>query len=184
MTNERHLQLGKYTAISSFCIGTGIFISYFFTSASNLLFAGYGFIVIAGLSNFAILLSLILSKKAWNNKRSFWLTCGLIILNIPVAIIYCWIGIILLNTMRITLTNSTKGNLTDINLTGCETKHIDQLKVGQSKQIWITISGDCGVDINYRLNGVRKKDVVASYLSNDMGGMIKYNIGAVNNTDY
>ena len=61
MTTEKQIALGKKTALISFIIGTAIFGIYFLTSNRQLLFVGYGFIIVAGIFNIIILI-LMLTK--------------------------------------------------------------------------------------------------------------------------
>jgi len=62
MTSKKHIKLGKRTALISLIIGTLIFGFYFLTSNDELLFIGYGFIIIAGIFNLIVLIA-ILSKS-------------------------------------------------------------------------------------------------------------------------
>lgn len=98
------------------------------------------------------------------------------ILNIPVMIAYCWVAIILLGTMRITFTNDTGTELTDINIIGCGGGHIDKLKVGESETVWVSITGDCSIYINYVSDGQTKKETVASYVTSSMGQKLNHKI--------
>lgn len=181
MTPERHIKLGRQTALISFLPGTAIFGLYFFTSSFELLFVGYGFIALTGLINIAILISILIkASKDKENRRKLLTTSGLMLLNIPVMLVYCWVAIILLDTMRITFKNETQKTLTDINITGCETKHIDKLEVGESKTVWVGITGDCTINVDYLSNGQKKKDSVAGYVTKGMGQKIKHNIGGQN----
>ncbi len=181
MTTERHIKLGRQTALISFLLGTGIFGLYFLTSSFELLFVGYGFIALTGLINFGVLISILLkAKKNKDNRKKLLTTCGLMLLNIPLMLFYCWVVIILLNTMRITFTNSTTSILTDINIIGCETEHIDELEARQSKTVWVGITGDCTINIDYLSDGHRKEDNVAGYVTSSMGQKMKHNIGGLN----
>ena len=67
--------------------------------------------------------------------------------------------------------------MTDINIIGCETKHIDKLEKGESKTVWVGITGDCTVNIDYLKNGEKKEENVAGYVTNSMGQKMKHNIG-------
>ena len=181
MTTERYINLGRLTALISFLLGTGIFGLYFLTSSFELLFVGYGFIALTGLINIGVFISILVrATKDENNKSKLNWTAGLMLLNIPVMLFYCWVAIILIDTMRITFTNSTQTILTDINILGCETEHIDKLDVGQSKTVWVGITGDCTIDIDYLTNGQRIGENVAGYVTNSMGQKMKYNIGGQN----
>lgn len=181
MTTERHIILGRQTVLISFFIGTVIFVLYFLTSSFELLFVGYGFIALTGLINICVLIAILIraTNDKENAKKLNW-TAGVMLLNIPVMLIYCWVAIILIDTMRITFTNSTTSILTEINITGCEKEYIDKLDVGQSKTVWVSITGDCAIDIDYLTNAQRKEENVASYVTNSMGQKMKYNIGGHN----
>jgi hypothetical protein len=181
MTTERHLKLGRQTALISFLIGSAIFGLYFLTSSFELLFIGYGFVVIIGLINVGILISILVkANKDKKNRTKLLTTCGLMLLNIPIMLFYFWVAIILLNTMRITFTNSTQTTLTNINIVGCGGGHIDKLECGENKTIWVNITGDCSINIDYLSNGQNKKESVACYVTKNMGQKMKHNIGGQN----
>lgn len=178
MTIERHIKLGRQTALISFLLGTAIFGLYFLTSSFELLFVGYGFIALTGLINIAILISILVKAfKDKENRIKLLMTSGIMLMNIPVMLVYCWVAIILLDTMRITFTNATQTTLTDINIIGCETEHIDKLDVGESKTVWVGITGDCTINIDYLANGKRKEEGVVGYVTSSMGQKMKHNIG-------
>jgi hypothetical protein len=181
MTTQQYINLGRLITLISFVLGTGIFGFYFLTSSSELLFVGYGFMVLTGLVNICVLiLILVKATKSEDSKAKLNWTAGIMLLNIPVMLFYCWVAIMLLNTMRITFTNSTESILTDINIYGCETEYIDKLDVGQSKTVWVSITSDCTIDITYLTGGQRTGENVAGYVTNNMGQIIKYSIGGKN----
>lgn len=185
MTTQQHIKLGRQTALISFLLGTVIFGLYFQTSSFKLLFVGYGFIALTGLINIGILTSILLrAYKDKDNRKKLLITCGLMLLNIPVMFIYSWIAIVLLNTMRITVTNSTDTTLTNINIVGCGGGHIDKLEIGESETVWVDITGDCAISIDYFSNGQRKEESVAGYVTNNNGQKMKYNIGGQNEEQF
>ena len=181
MNSDKQIKAGKITALVSFLIGTTIFGFYFWTSSSELLFIGYGFFLLAGFINLVILgtIIILLFKENTNKKRLF-LTSGLMLLNIPVMLFYCSIAFVLLGTMRITFTNATDKILTDINIIGCEPKHIDKLEIGETKTVWVGITGDCTINIDYFVDGERKEENVVGYVTSSMGQKMKHNIGGHN----
>ena len=178
MNANHYIKLGRYTALISFLLGTVIFGLYFLTSSFQLLFVGYGFIALTGLINIGVFISILLAANKYKeNRKKLLTTFGLLLLNIPVMFVYCWVAIILLNTMRITFTNSTTSTLTNINIVGCGGGHINQLEAGKSGTVWIKITGDCSINVDYLANGKRKVETVAGYVTNNMGQKMKYNIG-------
>lgn len=171
------MKLGLITALISFLLGTIIFGLYFLTSDSNLLFVGYGFIVLTGLANIGILISILV--KAVNDKENrtrLLKACGIILLNIPIMILYCWIAMILIGTMRITFTNQTGKKITDINIVGCGGGYIDNLEIGESETVWVSITGDCSIFIDYLFDGQRKEEKVAGYVTSGMGQKLNHRI--------
>jgi len=177
MTAERHIKLGRQTALISFLLGTVIFGLYFLTSSSDLLFLGYGFIVLTGLINIGILIAILTrAKKDKENRGRLLSTSGLMLVNIPIMVAYCWVAIVLLDTMRITFTNSTQTTLSSINIVGCGGGHIDKLEKGESKTVWVTITGDCSIYVDYLSNGQRKEETVAGYVTSSMGQKVNHKI--------
>jgi len=92
MTSEQYIKLGKRTALVSFILGTVVFGLFILTFAENLFLLGYGFIVLTGLINIVVLVAiLIIAIKDKEERKRLLITCGIILLNIPVLLIYCWI---------------------------------------------------------------------------------------------
>jgi len=136
MKSEKYINLGKGTAIISFLIGALIFGIYFLTSNSDLLFIGYGFIVLAGITNLIILIAILAkSNSDSTNRKKLLKTSGLMLINLPIMSLFIWFSLILIGNMRITFTNSTQNKLTDIKIVGCVTEHILKLKPDESKTI-------------------------------------------------
>jgi hypothetical protein len=181
MTSSQLVNLGRITALVSFLLGTGIFGLYFQSSSFGLLFVGYSFILLIGLINVGVLIFILFKANKDNeNRKKLLATCGLMLLNIPVMLFYCWIAIILLNTMRITFTNDTNSTVTKINIVGCGGGYIDKLDVGESNTVWVDIEGDCSISIDYFSNGQRKHEGVAGYVTNSNGQKMNHNIGGKN----
>lgn len=177
MKSKKYITLGKVTALISFLIGATIFVIYFLTSDSNLLFIGYGFIVLAGIVNMIILIAILAkSKSETTNRKKLFKTCGLMLINIPIMFLFIWLSMILIGNMRITFTNGTNNKLTDIKIVGCETEHIAELEPNESKTVWVGITGDCSIALEYLENGKLKKETVAGYVTNGMGQKMKHKI--------
>lgn len=98
------------------------------------------------------------------------------LLNIPAMVVYCWIAIILLGTMRITFTNEMDTEIADINIVGCGGGHIDKLEVGESKTVWVSIRGDCSISVDYLSDGQRNEEIVAGYVTSSMGQKLNHKI--------
>ncbi|MBA6154890.1 hypothetical protein [Gelidibacter maritimus] len=177
MTSEKYNALGKGTALISFIIGALIFGIYFLTSNSDLLFIGYGFVVLAGITNLIILIAILAkSNSDSTNRKRLLKTSGLMLINLPIMFLFIWLSLILIGNMRITFTNSTQNKLTDIKIDGCETEYISELKPNESKTVWVGITGDCSITLEYLENGELKKEMVAGYVTNGMGQKMKHKI--------
>lgn len=83
----------KVTAILSFGIGTVLFaLQMFFKNADNLIPLGILFIAVAIAINIISLIVILFSMINHPNERLELLkTCGIILLNIPIAILYFYI---------------------------------------------------------------------------------------------
>jgi hypothetical protein len=90
----------------------------------------------------------------------------------------------LLDTMRVTFTNSTPATLTNINILGCGGGHIDKLEAGESQTVWIVIKEDCSIKIDYLSNGQKMEEGVTSYVTRGIGQKLEYNIGGQNNAQF
>lgn len=142
MTSEKYNTLGKGTAVISFIIGALIFGVYFLTSNSDLLFIGYGFIVIAGIANLIILIVILAkSNSDSTNRKNLLKTSGLMLINLPIMFLFIWFSLILIGNMRITFTNGTDNKLTDIKIVGCETEHYIDLFSNQSVKLFKKLTG-------------------------------------------
>ncbi len=99
------------------------------------------------------------------------------VLNLPIMLFYCWVTTILLNTMRITFVNETSTTLTNIKIFGCEEKFIDKLNPGERRKVWVGITGDCAINIEFLSNGKKQSENVMGYVTNDMGQRMTHKIG-------
>lgn len=179
MTKKKAIQLGLTSTIVSFVIGSIIFGLYYLTLFAEILFIGYGFILLATAVN--IFLFTILVLKAFKEKdKKIFSVCTIILINIPIMFFYCWFASKLLNTVIIEFTNCTKNDISEINIKGCEEKYIQQLRQGDSKTVWVSIPNDCSIQIDYVNNGIKKNETIESYLCSMMGKRSKYYIGKQN----
>ncbi|MFD1293866.1 hypothetical protein ACFQ5N_08470 [Lutibacter holmesii] len=83
-------KIGIYTAIISFVLGSIFFLSFFYTDYRyQLMIPGMFFVIIAAIVNAGILLGLINKFiKEKENRNKNLISAGIILLNIPIAIIY------------------------------------------------------------------------------------------------
>jgi hypothetical protein len=168
----------RLTSLISFILGSGLFALYYLTDSFSLLFLGLGFIIVAGFVNLFFFIRVVRQiLKSIDNKQHLYITSGLMLLNIPIMFFYCWLTTVLLNTMRITFVNETASTLTDIKIFGCEEKHLDKLKPNEKKLVWVGITGDCSVNIEFKKDGKIESENVSGYTSNNMGQRMTHKIG-------
>jgi hypothetical protein len=179
MNSAKLISTGRTLAIISFLGGTAILLMFYYTdNTTGLGIIGLGYLIIICLINLIVLGLLLFNNFKYKERgKEVLKTIGLMLLNIPIAIFYCWLAIALLNTVRITFVNETSSQLDNIKIAGCENKRIDLLKVGQSKTVWIHIPNDCGVSISYKLNGQKKTEDVTGYVTNEGGYIMTFKIG-------
>ena len=172
--------MGKTVALISFILGSILIGLFFFTEKSELLLIGYISVILIVIVNIAVFIASLV--EAFNNKtlrKKLLLNNGIMLLNIPVAFFYFWLMLILLNTIRLTLVNPTDSKLTDLNISGCESKMIDELEPGESKTVWISINNDCSVILNFK-EETEKTETIIGYATNMGGRKTKHKIGQGN----
>jgi len=178
MTSQLLKKIGKKTALASFTGGSLILLLYYFTANDNFIFGGLFYIIVAGLVNL-VLLIIILTKalKSKPRETGLFYAAGILLLNIPAALLMLWFGGLLLNTMRITITNPTTQDISEVIIEGCEKKVINLLKAGESTTVWIKIPGECAILMSYTQGTIQKREVVIGYLSRHSGGKATHTIG-------
>ena len=178
MESTNLISTARTTALITFIGGTIFLLFFYLTSDAGFGMFGLGYAAIITIVNLVVLIRLLLQSNRHKIKRHFVLKAtGIMLLNIPVLILYSWIGITLLNTVRITFVNSTGTEIKDFKIDGCEEKYIRKLSSGQSKTVWISIPHDCGVGITYKLNGQTKQEDVTGYVTNEGGYIMTFKIG-------
>lgn len=175
---DKYTKVGFWSAILSFIIGTIMIGVFYFTLSVELAIYSYFILIAIALFN-VIVLSILMSNVILEKVsfRKYRLTVGLMIANIPVAIGYFVLVVILINTLRITFVNSTEVRLDNIEIIGCEPKSIDILEPGDSKTVWINITGDSTLEIEYQLQGETKREIVYGYVTTSNGQIATYWIG-------
>lgn len=176
MTKRQLNNIGYFTAAVTFLIATLILIAFYKINSSYLALCGLLFVPVGFLINVTVIITmLVLAKK---NEIKVPLTSILtMLLNIPYAIFCIWFANFLLGTYRLTIINDTKAEINKIELSGCESKSIKNLEPGETETVWIKISGDCMMYMNYiNKDGIKKEVIIADYLSAGMGKSEEYQL--------
>jgi hypothetical protein len=101
-------------------------------------------------------------------------------LSLFIALVYFYYLTGLLDTMRIRFVNENSYALTNIRITGCQKKEIDNLGPNSHKTVWIKVKRDCSINLSYNDNGRARKEVVAAYVTTSMGQQLTFKIGGNN----
>ncbi len=169
-------KIGLYTALISFLIGTILLTIFYFTNSTTVTLYGMIFIGIAGLINSGVLvkvlIDLINEKK---NRKKYFITTGIMLLNIPVVVIYFYFVMILMSTMRVTFINETGREISELKIIGGEIKTIDKLGVGEKQTEWIGIKSENNLTLEYHIDGEIKTELIDSYMIT--GKRINHRIG-------
>ena len=100
------------------------------------------------------------------------------LINIPIAIGYMDVGFYFQNVLRVTFVNSTGAHITKVETEGCEHILVKDLAPNEKETVWIHISSDCELNLNYQLGIEEKKELVQGYVTSMGGGKMRYEIGA------
>src|SRR5688572_15982580 len=174
-----YLRLAIKFAITLFVIGTLILILFFLTGSPTVALAGYAFVVTSVVISWALIaIALITFVRRKITMTEALKILGVILANIPIAILYIYLVVALLGYARITFKNTTGQDLGLIKIHGCEEKEIPMLKQGDSETVWIRIPADCEINIAYTLKGKTKLETVAAYLTQSNGVKAVYEIGS------
>lgn len=85
--------ISKLVALFSFVFGTILFSLFIYLGESYIsIYIGVKYVIITLIINFILFMSNLLSSAVHNEKRIDYLkTCGIMLLNIPIAILYLYI---------------------------------------------------------------------------------------------
>lgn len=95
MTAEDYILLGRKLAKHSFFVGCYILLGYLISNWSGFIMIGFGYIALAAIVNLVILLPILIKACSEpSHRKELLLTGGLMLLNIPAAMICCFLGLI------------------------------------------------------------------------------------------
>ena len=180
MRPQKLIKIGIRAAVLTILLSSLIYFSYYYTSYNFIVFLEYAFIFLAGATCFIILLRILNHVKKHKRFRTPLLfTSGFLIISGIIALVFFRRITHLLDTMRIKFVNESRYALTDIKITGCQKKQINDIAPQGKETVWITISRDCSINVSYNENGVVKNEVISSYVTTSMGQQITYRMGHV-----
>jgi hypothetical protein len=136
-------------------------------------------ILVLGTANLILLGRLgVKGLREKENRKRLLLTGGIISLNIPVIFFYTYLVFVLYDTVVVRFKNDTEKTLTNISVTGCDERTIQDLHPGQTEIEWIPITKSCienRIVIAYEIDGTVQREVVDGYVIS--GRRISHKIG-------
>lgn len=143
----------RLIALLSFLGGTVIFVWHYNSNQWFLVDYGACFILVAAFLNIVAIVVLIISALINREKRSYLLSIGLLLLNIPLALSYAYITYQCMNEAKHTFINGTKAEMTGIQICGCGSNtSIAKMKPGEKIKVRFKMDRPCSVYINFLSN--------------------------------
>lgn len=166
-------------SIVFFCLGTLLIVVYYFTLSSLVALIGYsytGFAVLIGIIYLILIGFKVISKKI---TQTVGVKCaGVVLLNLPIAMLYFYFVMILMTTARITFENATGHDISGVSIAGCVNRELGELKAGESTTLWIAVKNECSLVLLYKLDRVPKLETAFGYLTPNNGMIATYKIGS------
>jgi len=133
------------TSLYSLLLGTALFGLFFWANDSLVGVLSAPIVLVIGVYNLKLLLLL---AKRWyrekENRKQLWQTGLLMSLNIPVALLYAKMVLVLSNVLLVRLVNTAGQPLHNLVVLGCgEQRPLADLQPGQATILWLPISRAC-----------------------------------------
>lgn len=178
MRPQKLISLGIRAALLIVLISSIIYFSYYFTSYNFIVYLEYFFIFIAGAFSFIIILRMINHVvKHKRNRKGLIITSGVLFISVLIALVYFRYLTVLLDTMRIKFVNESSYALTNIKISGCQKKQIDNIAPKGNETVWIKVKRSCSINVSYNENGTTKNEVVSAYVTTSMGQQLTFKLG-------
>lgn len=157
------------TGLVSLLLGTALLVLYFFSNDLMVAFVSAPVVLIIGLYNLKLLLQLLWRAQIEpENRRAFWRTGALLSLNLPVALGYAKLVLVLSNTLVVRLVNDTQQPLWHMVVQGCgQPRPLADLPPGRTTIVWLPITRDCferTVLVQYRVGPATRQTIIDGYV--------------------
>jgi hypothetical protein len=179
MRPQKLIRIGIQTALLSILLSSIIYFAYYYTSYNFIVYLEYIFIFLIGTISFIVLLRIMNHvTKHKRSRKPLIATAGVILVSAIIALVFFRRLTTLLDTMRINFVNDSTYALTDIKITGCQKKYINNIPPKGEEMVWIKITRDCAINLSYNENGVQKTETVSAYVTTSMGQKLTFRIGS------
>lgn len=155
-------------SLGSFLLGTSLF-AWFYCSDDWLATSLYSMaaLLAVGAVNLYFLLRLLWRAQQRAHRPPLLRAAALLCLNIPVALLYGKLVVVLLNTLVVRLVNDTGQPLTHVALRGCAARPLANLPPHSSTMLWLPITKNCierSVLVQYTAGGFARQALIAAYV--------------------
>jgi hypothetical protein len=161
------LQVSRFSLL----FGTALLLLFFLTDNNDVLVAlvSVPLILVMGLYNLKLLGQLIWrGYQEQESRKALWRAGALMSLNIPAALLYAKLVLMLSNTLLVRLVNTTNQPLRHVVVVGCgEQRPLADLPPGQATILWLPISAACferTVSVQYSTGSTTQQAIIDGYV--------------------
>jgi hypothetical protein len=163
------LKMCLRVSLTSFLLGTAMLVLFFFTSDLLVALVCAPVVLVIGVYNLKLLLLLAWrGRRQKENRKELWRAGAIMSLNLPVALLYSKVVLMLSNTLLVRLVNTANQPLRQVVVLGCgEQRPLADLQIGQSTIFWLPISRACferTVVVRYKVGQSTRQAIINGYV--------------------
>lgn len=153
----------------SLVLGTAMFGLYFFSNDLLIAFVCAPVVLVLALYSLRLLLQLLWrAPREPENQKALRRTGLLLTPNLPVALLYAKLVLLLSNTLLVRLVNDTSQPLRHLLVLGCgQPRRLADLPPGQATIVWLPIARDCferTVSVQYAMGLATRQTMIDGYV--------------------
>ena len=153
----------------SFLIGTALLALFFFSNNLLVAFLSVPVVALFGFCNLLLLGQLLWrARREPENRRALWRMGALLSLNLPVALLYTMLVLVLSNGLLVRLVNDTPQPLRHLVVLGCgQPRPLADLPPGQATIVWLPITRNCAeraVSVQYAVGAATQQTIIDGYV--------------------
>jgi hypothetical protein len=111
-----------------------------------------------------------------NERKSIVSNLIIIIISSLISIFLIFIGRHFAQSTRIDVINNTDQTINHWSISGCTSLWRNNQYPKQTETIWVHLSGECSVEIEYSQNGINKKEIIVGKLKPGLFSKIEFYI--------
>lgn len=118
----------------------------------------------------------VIRKMKFIEKKKVSSTLIFLLIAFPVLFTLIGISYHFAQSTRIDIVNNTNQTIDHWSISGCDNLWRDNHYPKQKEIIWLDLSGDCSVEIEYSQNGIRKKETIVGNLKPSLFSKVEFYI--------